>query len=589
MDRIIYNTVSEAELNEHLHETLARKLPAEPIEFCDWSWAQIEPLFALLEGQSIDAENVTLWLTDWSHLSGLIYETYQRLYVAVTVNTNDPDAEARYNRYLDDIFVNAEAAEQKLGKKLLESGLQPAGFELPLRNIQAEVEIFSPANLPLLAEELKLSSKYDKIIGAQTVQWQTKEFTLIQLQSVQRQPERELREAAWRLEMRRWLEDRQAINALWTEMFTVRTRLAANLDLPDYRAYRWKKMLRFDYTPQDCAQFHAAIEKVVVPASRHLYERRRSKLGVDELHPWDLLVDPGSRPPLQPYEQIEQLEAGVARIFERVDPQLGEYFAIMRLENLLDLENRKGKAPGGYCTDFPVSQRPFILMNAVGIHDDVQTLLHEGGHAFHVFETNHLPYFQQKRIALEFAEVASIAMELLSAPYLPRGQGGFYTEADAARARIEFLESSILFWPYMAVVDGFQHWAYTHPSQAVDPAECDRQWDALWERFMTGVDWSELEVERTTGWQRKLHILQEPFYYVEYGLAQLGAFQIWQNALQDQAGAVAAYRRALALGGTAAVPQLFQAAGVRFAFDAETLQRAVDLGLRTIETLDSIA
>jgi len=576
-------------LNEQLKENLAMKLLVDPVEFSEWSWAQIESLYAQLEGQPLSAENAASWLEDWSCLSGLIYETYQRLYVGITVNTNDRRAKTRYNRFLDEIFAPAETAEQKLKQKLLKSALQPVGYALPLRNLQAEAEIFSPANLPLLTEEMKLSSKYDEIIGEQVVQWQGKELTLLQLQSVQYQPDRLQREVAWRLEMSRWLEDRQAINALWRVMFEVRTRLAANLGLSDYRAYRWKKMLRFDYTPQDCALFHAAIEKAVVPASRYLYERRRSKLGVDKLRPWDLLADPHGRPPLRPFEQVEQLKAGVGRIFERVDPQLANHFEIMRRENLLDLENRKGKAPGGYCTDFPVSQRPFILMNAVGIHDDVQTLLHEGGHAFHVFETNHLPYFQRKHIALEFMEVASMAMELLSASYLPLDQGGFYSEAEAARARIEFLESSIQFWPYMAVVDGFQHWAYTHPSQAVDPAECDRQWAVLWERFMVGVDWSGLEVEQATGWQRKLHILQEPFYYVEYGFAQLGAFQVWQNALQDQAGAVAAYRRALALGGTATVPQLFQAAGVRFAFDAETLQRAVDLGLRTIEALDSIA
>lgn len=576
-------------MDNNLMHNLPEALPADPVAFIDWSWPQIEPFFEQLERYSLNSENIASWLEGWSRLSGLIYETYQRLYVGVTVDTNDKSAETRYNRFLDEIFANAEAAGQKLKEKLLQSGLRPDGFELPLRNLQAEAQVFSPANLPLLAEEMKLSSKYDRIIGEQSVEWQGKDVTLLQLESAQYQPDRPLREAAWRLAMRRWLEDRQAINALWGELFSLRTRLAANLGLPDYRAYRWKKMLRFDYTPEDCARFHAAIEKVVVPAAGYLYQRRAAQLGLTGLRPWDLLVDPHSRPPLRPFERVEQLVEGMERIFRRVDPRLSEYFAIMRRENLLDLDNRKGKAPGGYCTDFPVSQRPFILMNAVGTHEDVQTLLHEGGHAFHVFETNHLPYFQQKRIGLEFMEVASMAMELLGAPYLTRDQGGFYTEAEAARARSEFLEGAILFWPYMAVVDAFQHWAYAHPAQAVDPSQCDREWSALWERFMGGVDWSGLEEERMTGWQRKLHILQEPFYYVEYGLAQLGAFQVWQNALQDQAGAVAAYRKALALGGTASLPQLFQAAGARFAFDAETLQRAVDLGLRTIEALDAIS
>lgn len=564
------------------------KLPSNPVDFMNWSWQQIEPVYADLQKKPINEKNVAEWLKEWSHLAGLVYETYQRLYVEITVNTASLESEKKYNEFLDQIFTPAEEADQKLKEKILKSGLAPAGFEMPLRNLKAESEIYQDANVPLLAEELKLSSKYDRLVGEQTVNWQGQEVTLLQLQSVLRDPDREKRERAWRLETERWLRDRDAINDLWNKLFAVRQRLAMNAGLPDYRAYRWKKMLRFDYTPQDCFRFHQAIEKVAVPAAKQLHERRRKKLGVDRLRPWDLLVDPAGRAPLRPFSSIDELEDGVSRIFHKVDPQLGGYFEIMRRENLLDLDNRKGKAPGGYCTDFPVSGRPFILMNAVGTHEDVQTLLHEGGHAFHVFEVNHLPYFHQKRIGLEFMEVASTAMELLASPYLTRAQGGFYTEAEAARARIEFIEGVICFWPYMAVVDAFQHWAYEHPELAGDPARCDDQWAGLWERFMGSVDWSGLDAERVTGWQRKLHIVQDPFYYIEYGLSQLGAFQVWRNALIDQEQAVAAYRQALSLGGTVPLPQLYAAAGARFAFDADTLQQAVDLGIQTIAELDLI-
>ncbi|HEX9617698.1 MAG TPA: M3 family metallopeptidase, partial [Anaerolineales bacterium] len=253
---------------------------------------------------------------------------------------------------------------------------------------------------------------------------------------------------------------------------------------------------------------------------------------------------------------------------------------------LLDLENRKGKAPGGYCDDFKATRRPFIFMNAVGLHDDVQTLLHEGGHAFHLFEMIHLPYFHQLETPMEFNEVASMAMELLAAPYLSAEQGGFYSQEDTARARIEHLEACLLFWPYMVVVDAFQHWVYENHQEARDPANCDAKWTELWERFMPGVDWSGLEAERATGWQRKLHIHEDPFYYVEYGLAQLGAFQVWGNALKDQAGAVAAYRKALSLGGTATLPQLYATAGARLAFDAGTLSSAIRLAEETITKLE---
>jgi oligoendopeptidase F len=255
-------------------------------------------------------------------------------------------------------------------------------------------------------------------------------------------------------------------------------------------------------------------------------------------------------------------------------------------ESLLDIDNRKNKAPGGYCTSFPMSKRPFIFMNAVGLHDDLQTLLHESGHAFHNFERDRLPYSQQRQAGMEMAEVASMSMELLSAPYLSREHGGAYSQADAARARIEHLESNILFWPYMAVVDAFQHWVYENPGAALETDRCDAEWAAQWECFMGGVDWSGLEDEIRTGWHRKLHIHQVPFYYVEYGLAQLGAMQVWRNALADQAAAVASYRRALALGGTISLPELYQAAGAKFAFDTATLAAAVELAEETIDKLE---
>jgi oligoendopeptidase F len=270
-----------------------------------------------------------------------------------------------------------------------------------------------------------------------------------------------------------------------------------------------------------------------------------------------------------------------------VDPELGAYFDIMRADALLDLDNRKHKAPGGYCDAFYVPRRPFIFMNAAGLHDDVTTLLHEAGHSFHVLETAHLPYYHQLAVGNEFAEVASISMELLAAPFLEADRGGFYSPADAARARAEHLETSLLFWPYMAIVDAFQHWVYAHPDDAADSAQCDAQWAALWQRFRPGVDWTGLEDVRDTGWHRKLHIHLAPFYYVEYGLAQLGAVQVWANAVHDQPAAVRAYRAALALGGTAPLPILFQTAGARFAFDAPTLRQAVDLMETTIARLDS--
>lgn len=563
-------------------------LPASAQDMVGWPWEKFIPCYTDLQQRPLQAGNVQAWLADWTHLSELLYELYARLYVATTVDTTDELAEQRYKFFLDEIFPKMEEADYLLKQKLLESGLQPEGFAIPLRNLRQEAELFRQENLPLMTEELKLGNEYDKIVGAQTILWDGKEVTLPQLQPVYLEQDRSRREQAWRMAMERWLADRQAINALWQRLLDLRSQQAHNAGFTSYRDFRWRQMLRFDYTPENCAEFHDAIEAVVVPAVERMYARRRQRLGLEQLRPWDLEVDPGGRSALQPFTAVEELVEKTGTIFQRVDPQLDGHFQVMRQQGLLDLDNRKGKAPGGYCIEFNHERRPFIFMNAVGIHDDVQTLLHEGGHAFHAFEAAGLPYFQQKTVTMEFAEVASMAMELLSAPYLEAAQGGFYSAVDAARARIEHLEGAIRFWPYMAVVDAFQHWAYTHVGQAADPAECDAQWGKLWERFMRGVDFSDLEDTRLTGWQRKLHIIQVPFYYVEYGLAQMGAFQVWRNARRDQAQAVAAYRKALSLGGTVTLPELYAAAGARFAFDARTLKELVDLGEQTILELEAI-
>lgn len=553
------------------------ELKNPPADFLDWKWERFEPYARDLIERPFDSATVGEWLKDWSDLGDALQELFSRLNVAVTVNTADQVAEARFRAALDEIYPQAMAADQKIKARLLESGLQPEGFEIPLRDYRDDADLFRDENLPLLAEEQKLSLEYDQIAGKQTVEWDGKEVTLTMLRPVYQDSDRTRREQAWQLAAERQLADREAFNDLWVRFFTLRQQISANAGKSDFRAYRWVQLHRHDYTPQDCQTFRDAIERVIVPLAKQVYERRRKQLGLDVLRPWDLDVDPLGLPPLRPYQSIDELNEKTTTVFRSVDPVLGDYFKTMVKEHLLDLENRKNKAPGGYCTSFPISRRPFIFMNAVGLHDDVQTLLHEGGHSFHVFESAALPLSQLTNVPMEFAEVASMGMEFLAGPYLSRENGGYYSAEDARRAFNEHVERSLLFWPYMAVVDGFQHWAYTHPQQAVEPSACDQAWDELWLRFMVGVDWSGLDDVRRTGWQRKLHIFQLPFYYVEYGLAQLGAAQIWRNALADQQQAVAAYRRALALGGSVALPQLFQTAGARFAFDAPALHSVAQL------------
>jgi oligoendopeptidase F len=562
--------------------------PENALDVLDWPWEKYEPYYTELAERELDPASLGEWMLDWSHMEKLLNEVEHRLWVATTVDTTDKKAAMMYDTFLDEIYPAAQAAGQKLKEKLLDSGLEPENFAIQLREMRTQADLFREENLPLLSEEKRMDTVYDKILGDQTVKWEGKDITLIKLHLVQQDQDRGKREKAWRLAMARWQQDRQAIDELWVKFMTLRGQIAHNAGYDSYRDYRWREMLRLDFTPEDCLRFDESIEEVAVPAAMRTYERRRERLGLDKLRPWDLYVDPLKRAPLRPYKELTDLVDKCSVIFHRVDPELGAYYDIMQKEGLLDLENRKGKAPGAYCIEYQLIRRPFIFMNAVGLHEDVQTLLHESGHAFHVFEAAHLPYFQQLIYGTEIAEVASTSMELLTAPYLLEDEGGFYSMKDAARARIEHLEEYLLFWPYMAVVDSFQHWVYENHEAASNPANCDVYWTLLWDRYMKGVDWTGLELEKASGWQRKLHIFEDPFYYVDYGLAQLGAVQVWANSLRNQAEAVKKYRSGLALGATRPLPALFEACGAKLAFDAETLGEVVALIEQTIQELEMI-
>jgi len=554
-------------------------LPKTSKEMQDWKWADYEPFFEYLLTQEINKDNIESWMKYWSDFSELIGEVGTDVYVSTTVDTTDEDAKKRFHTFLEDISENASTRNQKLKKKLLESRITPKNFDVPLRAIKSEVDLFCKENLPLMTKDSKLSKEYDAVIGAQTVEWEGEEITITQLSPVLLGTDREKREKAWRLAAERRLKDRDKINKIWQKILEIRIQIAKNAGYDNYRSWRWEYLQRFDYTPDDCLNFHSGIEKVVKPFVDKLMNTRKEQLGLDVLKPWDLSVDTLNRDPLEPFEDASELEEKCHNIFRAVDKDLGNHFNIMREQKLLDLANRKGKAPGGYCTEYYHRRLPFIFMNAVGTHSDVQTMLHEGGHAFHVFESDQLPYSSQREVGMEFAEVASMAMELLAAPYITEEHGGFYNSNDANRARIEHLEKIIMFWPYMAVVDGFQHWAYTNPNEAMNPDNCDAEWTRLWKRFQTfdDLDSSEFDDIIATGWHNKLHIYHVPFYYVEYGMAQLGAIQVWGNALKNQKEAVEKYRYALSKGGNATLPDLFEAAGAKFAFDEDMLTYAVNL------------
>ncbi|MCI0398457.1 MAG: M3 family oligoendopeptidase [Chloroflexi bacterium] len=567
-------------------------LPGNVAELDSSRWETFEPYYQELQTRELAPANARQWLEDWSRLSKVVREVNASLYIEKTLDTTDEARERAFLDFINHVEPQVQIAEQALKERLLAldaAGAAPSLGEdvaLVLRNMRNEADLFRKENVPLLTELERLSNEYDKMTGSMAAQWDGESVNLSQLNQFLYSKDRAVRERAWKTMMDLWAAQRQELNKLYSRMLRVRQQVASNAGLPDYRAYSFRESGRFDYTPEDCLAFHRAIERVVVPAAARILEKRRHRLGLERLRPWDVGVEPGDQPPLKPYESQAELIGRSRQMFQQVDPELGRFFATMDEDQLLDLSTRPGKALGGYCQNLPLRQRPFIFMNGVGLHEDVQTLLHEAGHAFHDFEASALPLVWHLDVPLEFCEVASMSMELLAAPYLIQEYGGFYTSAEAARARIEHLEGIILFLPYMAVVDAFQHWVYTHPQEAADAARCDATWDTLWARFMPVINWEGFEAERMSGWHRKPHIFQAPFYYVEYGLAQVGALQVWRNSLHDQAGAVATYRRALARGGTQTLPELFATAGAKFRFDEAMLSDLVALVEETVTALE---
>ncbi len=556
-------------------------------------WRTVQPHVDVLLAAELTPTSADAWLQHWSDLASVLYEAQALVNRKVSENTADEEADRQFLILVEQIMPQARVADQALRDKLLALQLRgytpgPDTTEL-LRRFHAEADIYCAENVPILSELMKLGNQFEKIIGGLNVDWHGATETIPQARLHWQSQDRAEREKSWRLVMAAYLAQREKLNDLYLQMLGKRRQVAKNAGQPHFRAYKWQELARFDYTPDDCATFHDAIEHEVVPLAKKIYAEQTDRLGLAALRPWDTDVDPHGEP-LRPFKEVADLEEGCYRIFNQVDPELAAHFAIMR-DGFLDLPSRANKGGGGYCDAFPVTGKPYIFMNAVGTHDDVQTLLHEGGHAFHYMESQRNPLWWNQNGPMEFCEVASMGMELLAAPYLPAKRGGFYSAVDARRAYAEKLKELVTFLPYMAVVDAFQHWVYVDAPENVTTADMDAKWSELWDRFMVGIDYSGLQTEKETGWHRKQHIFTDPFYYIEYGLAQLGAMQVWRNALKDQRRAVADYRTALALGGTRGLAQLFAAAGGHFAFDRRTVGELMalvehQLGLLT-ETVDA--
>jgi oligoendopeptidase F len=539
------------------------------------TWDQIEPWYRQLLARPIESpEGLEAWLFDLGELNGAVSQEGVRRYVAMTCQTDDPEREAAHLAFVRDIEPRLKPIVNDLRNRYLDSphrsGLSKERYHVFDRAQENRRTLYREANIPRETALAELEQQYQKVIGAMTVMFQGQERTPSQMAPFLEETDRSLRQAAWELVTARRLADRDTLDDLFDKMVELRQEIAHEAGFDSFTDYAYRLRERFDYGVAEAVAFQDAIAKVVVPLARRLQEERREELGVPSLRPWDLSVDPLGRPPLRPFAEVEKLAEGTEAIFSDVDPELGSQFAYLREHGLLDLANRKGKAPGGYQTTLEDDRLPFIFMNAVGVDGDVRTLLHEGGHAFHALASRGEPLAAYRESPIEFCEVASMSMELLGA----RNLSLFYSEEDANRSYRQLLEGIVTILPWIATVDAFQHWVYAHPGHT--RAERRTAWNELLDRFGGTVDWSGLEDARSNGWHRQLHIFLYPFYYIEYGIAQLGALQIWQRSLVNRQAAVADYRKALAIGGARPLPELFEAAGAKFEFSEANLGPLMD-------------
>ena len=554
----------------------SRSLVPEQIDLGDWN--AVGPLFDALDtrlAECSSAAELEAWIQAGGELSAALDEEGTKRYIAMTCHTDDPDAEKSYLNFVEQVEPEIKPRQFQLAKSFLthpnRTDLSPERYKVFDRDTGLTVELFREENVPIETEESKLGQQYQKLSGSLTVQFRGEEKTLVQMGVFLEETDRNVREEAWRSVAARRLLETRKFEDQFEEMLKLRQQIAANAGFENYRDYMFRKLGRFDYGPEDCEKFHAAVETVIVPAVKALQAKRKEQLGVTELRPWDLSVDPLNRAPLRPFEKVDQMVSRTQQVFDQLDPELASGFKTMRDLKLLDLDNRKGKAPGGYQSTLSEARLPFIFMNAVGVQRDVETMLHEAGHAFHALATQEEEVYPYRNAPMEFCEVASMAMELLGNEYLEE----FYLPEEADRARRSHLEGILTIFAWIATVDAFQHWIYTHAGHS--RAERTQKWVELTERFGGDVDWGGLGEERANLWHRQLHIFLCPFYYIEYGIAQLGALQVWANSRRDGPKALADYKAGLALGGSRPLPELFERAGCRFQFDAEIFKPLIEL------------
>jgi len=539
----------------------------------------------LLERELSSPNDLREWLYDWSEVQSIISAEYSRGLVAMNRDTKSEKFKESHLAYQRDVMPVWHTLDNRLTKRFLASTHRDAlggAFAVFLRGEQRADEIFREENGALIAEDRGHAARYSELMGNLMVALDGEELTVQQAAAKLADTDRAVREKAFRAIGDTQLGNADAVNEIYDAQIDLRQRVAANAGFENFRDFRFADMQRFDYTPADCEAFHVGVEKQVVPALREASEFRRQRLGVEKLRPFDRDASVFNRPPAKLFATQEEYVALLQRIFHRIDPLFERDFDVLVRNGLLDLMSRPGKAPGGYNCGVADMRLPFIFYNAVGRRDDLRVMLHEGGHAFHTLAGRGLPLISYRHAPTEFCEVASMSMELFGTERLRE----VMTEEEAHEVEYTQMETILAVFSAVARTDAFQAWLYTngHP----DAAARNEKWVEVTERYGDGqTDWSGLEDIRATGWQRIPHLFGMPFYFIEYGIAQLGALQMWRKEKLDHDGTIASYREALALGGSRPLPELFRRAGIRFAMDESIMAEVIPSVIERMKELRS--
>jgi oligoendopeptidase F len=559
-----------------------QKLPRHfiPADFKINDWNSLEPFFInLVERQINSRKDLEQWLKDMSEVEAVVSEDACWRQIKMTCDTTDKKLEEAFTFFCMKIQPKVQPYADQLNRKLVESPftneLDQQQYFTYLRSVKKSIDLYREANIPLQAELSVMQQQYGVIAGKMTIEVNGQEYTLQQAAKFLESHDRALREEVYRKINERRLQDKDALNELYTQLIQKRHQVALNAGFENYRDYKFAEMGRFDYTKEDCFKFHEAVKLHVLPLVEKINKKKKEKLGVDTLRPWDTEAEPEGVQPLNPFKTGEELTEKTIQCFEQLNPFFADCLRKMKAIGHLDLESRIGKAPGGYNCPLAESGAPFIFMNAAGQMHDVTTMVHEGGHAVHSFLAHPLELSAFKEYPMEIAEVASMAMELFSMDYW---QVFFDKEDDLTRAKEHQLERTISIFPWIATIDKFQHWVYENPTHTVEQRHT--RWMEILNEFSTHtVDFTGLEEYRNIGWQRQLHLFEVPFYYIEYGIAQLGAIGLWMQFKQNKDTALNNYMKALSLGGTKTLPELYEAAGLKFDLSPthiETLMKFVN-------------